>query len=346
MKLLVCTQAVNKNHPILGFFHGWILEFAKHFDEVHVICLEKGEYQFPDHVFVYSLGKEARKSKLTQLFLFYKIFSHVFFKVRVDFVFFHMGAIYNVLAAPFFIVRKLIHTKFYWWKAHGHINAFGKFALVFVDSVYTSTQSGFVLNTKKRRIIGQAIDTTHFVFPASEESRIKEIIFVGRIMPVKHLEDFLDTAQLLYKEDTSLSFTIIGPIGDQAYFKMLQERCVAHSLQEVVTFAGSKTHTELVALYQRASVFFNTSLTHSMDKTVLEAILCGCVPVTSNKAFIDLLEQEGLYVKEAVSQEYYKVIKQVLTQEESQRNVLQRALRQNVVLNHSLDTLSKRIFNI
>ena len=47
MKLLIITQKVNKIDPILGFFHGWIIEFAKHFESITVICLEKGEYNLP-----------------------------------------------------------------------------------------------------------------------------------------------------------------------------------------------------------------------------------------------------------------------------------------------------------
>ena len=110
MKLLITTQIVDKNHPILGFFHGWILEFAKYFDEIHIICLQKGEFQLPDHVKVYSLGKEEGESRVKYTFRFYKYFWQIFFKVKVDYVFFHMGAIYNIMAAPFFFSQKIVQN--------------------------------------------------------------------------------------------------------------------------------------------------------------------------------------------------------------------------------------------
>ena len=47
MKLLICTQKVDKNDSVLGFFHRWIEEFAKHCEKVTVICLQKGDDDLP-----------------------------------------------------------------------------------------------------------------------------------------------------------------------------------------------------------------------------------------------------------------------------------------------------------
>ncbi|MEM9336981.1 MAG: hypothetical protein AAGA35_03955, partial [Patescibacteria group bacterium] len=65
--LVICAEAVDRAHPILGFFHGWVEEFANHFGEVHVVCLGAGEFDLPQNVQVYSLGKEKRASKLRML---------------------------------------------------------------------------------------------------------------------------------------------------------------------------------------------------------------------------------------------------------------------------------------
>lgn len=343
MKLLICAQVVDKNHPILGFFHGWILEFSKHFAEVHVICLQKGEQSLPSHVHIYSLGKEEGESNIKYLYRFYKYFGKIFFSVRVDFVFFHMGAIFNIIAMPFFLVRKLLGTQFYWWKAHGRINWVGTFALLFVDRVYTSTESGFSVATPKRHVVGQAIDVRQFVTPSPTHVRKNEIIFVGRIMPVKRIEDFLDTAKILQKKYPNFTYSVIGPVGDEEYYQKMKVRCSNLQLDHVVSFVGPKTQAELVVLYQSARVFLNTSVTHSMDKTVLEAMLCGCIPVTGNKAFFELLSADGLY-KEVYSPEVYaEVIDTVLSGDFA---TLQSALRQRVMNAHSLQTFSTRIFGV
>jgi glycosyltransferase involved in cell wall biosynthesis len=342
MKLLICTQAVDSDHPILGFFIGWISEFAKHFEEVHVICLIKGEYTLPPHVHVYSLGKEEGENKLKYVARFYRYFAHIFFTVKVDYVFYHMGAVYNILGAPFFFLRDFFHTKFFWWKAHGHINVMGKLALVFVDLVFTSTESGFSIRTQKKRVIGQAIDPSLFTL-GSHEAREKKIIFVGRIMEVKRVDLFIETVALLIRDDPSLCFEIVGPIGDEAYFASLQQRIQKLGLENVVTFLGPKTQQELIGIYQTSLLFLNTSQTHSMDKTVLEAVLCGCVPVTGNTAFKDLCAEHGLYISDPSPVQYAASLRTLL---QSDLSSLCMQLRQKVVSLHSLDTFTHRIFGI
>ena len=73
MRLLIITQKVDINDPILGFFHHWIEEFAKTFDKATVICLEKGESNLSPEIKVLSLGKERGRSKLKYIlkFLYY-----------------------------------------------------------------------------------------------------------------------------------------------------------------------------------------------------------------------------------------------------------------------------------
>jgi len=58
MKLLIITQAVDTTDSNLGFFHGWIEEFARHCSKVTVICLREGKHSLPTNVRVLSLGKE------------------------------------------------------------------------------------------------------------------------------------------------------------------------------------------------------------------------------------------------------------------------------------------------
>ena len=76
MRLLIVSQKVDIEDPILGFFHGWLLEFAKQCEEVTVIGLEVGKYALPKNVKVYSLGKEAGQSRLKYLFRLWYTLGH------------------------------------------------------------------------------------------------------------------------------------------------------------------------------------------------------------------------------------------------------------------------------
>ena len=117
MKLLIVTQVLDKHHPILGFFHRWVEEFATHCEKVTVICLQKGEYTLPDNVIVYSLGKEIGKSRLAYLATFYKLI----WKLRHEYdnVFVHMNQIYVISGAPFW---RPLNKKVSLWYAHGSVS--------------------------------------------------------------------------------------------------------------------------------------------------------------------------------------------------------------------------------
>jgi glycosyltransferase involved in cell wall biosynthesis len=346
MKLLICTQVVDKNHPILGFFHNWVLEFAGHFDEVHVICLEKGEYEFPPHVFVYSLGKDEGVSKFTYLYRFYRHFAHIFFRVRVQFVFFHMGVAYNNLAVPFFLLRRLFGTKFYWWKTHGTLTPFGRLALLCVDAVYTASKYSFPLETPKKRVVGHAIDIDAKVPDFHLEKVTPPILlFVGRISPVKRVEIVIETAELLYKKGIPCQVRIVGVMHDSEYAKKLNVKIESSQIAHLITIVGPRKYDELSLEYQNATVLLNPSETGGIDKVVLEAMKFGVPPLALRATYGELLEPFGLAI-EKQDVFLYAETAQKLLQDASLRVGLQTRLHNEVVLHHALSTLSRRIFNI
>src|SRR5437899_240970 len=107
MKLLIITQSVDLENPVLGFFHRWLIEFAKNYERVTIICLEEGKHDLPENVKVLSLGKESEKSeqdsmsknqsprKLRYIGRFYKYIWQR--RKNYDAVFVHMNPIYVVL---------------------------------------------------------------------------------------------------------------------------------------------------------------------------------------------------------------------------------------------------------
>jgi glycosyltransferase involved in cell wall biosynthesis len=244
MKLLICTQAVDKNHPALGFFHSWIEEFAAHFDEIYVICLIKGEYTLPSNVHVYSLGKENGENRLKYVVRFYTFFSRIFFKVHVDYVFYHMGSIYNILGAPFFLLRSFFNTKFYWWKTHGLINLLGRVALLLTDSVFTAGSKSFPVNTKKLVVVGHAIDCAQFTINNNKPVELRALV-VGRIVPIKEIEFTIEIMHLLNQKKSELNLRVIGSADNSEYLQTLKLLCEHLCVTEKVNFVGSLKQQEL-----------------------------------------------------------------------------------------------------
>lgn len=289
MKLLIVTQVLDKHHPILGFFHRWVEEFAKHCEHVHVICLQKGEYTLPDNVTVYSLGKEEGKSKLAYLATFYKLVWRL--RHEYDSVFVHMNQIYVILGAPFWrALRKPIGL----WYAHGTVSPSLKLATFLTNHVFTSTSEGFRIDTQKRVIVGQGIDTTLFIPASKVPSDTLRLVTVGRISQSKNLETLIAACARFKEVGTKFHLTIVGvPVTEAEHLYDIKMKALTAYLGLIdnVTWAGPTSNHQLPQLLQQSDIFIHDGSTNSLDKALLEAVLCGCVVVTSNPAYKALTQE-------------------------------------------------------
>ncbi len=348
MKLLIFTQTVDYTDPILGFFHRWIVEFSQKFEQVYVICLKEGLHTLPKNVHVYSLGKEEGENRIKYCIRFYRYCTHIFFVQKVSVAFFHMGAIYNILAFPFFLVRAWTHTTFIWWKTHGKLNWLGRIAMHGVDEIVTAGDFSFNGNTHKVRVVGHAIDTD--VLTRSDRSLEQEkchLLSVGRITPIKKNEISLDVV-LAYRERYGevLPLDLYGPITDTAYKTVLDTKITTNGLQTSVTFQGPKTPQQMLQVYQAYDILLHPSYEAGFDKVVLEAMACGVIPLTSIRSFESILQGYGLYVGPNDVEAYVTRVHEIVTMPLSQRSKMVTELREIVVRNHSIATLPERIFGV
>jgi glycosyltransferase involved in cell wall biosynthesis len=287
MKLLIITQKVHKDDPILGFFHRWIEEFAKHTEQLTVICLEEGTHTLPDNARVLSLGKESGTNKLTQLL---RLYIYVWkYRHEYDNVFVHMNQIYVVLCGWLW---RLLQKKIGLWYAHGAVSYSLRFATWCTHFIFTSTPEGFRVNTKKRQIMGQGIDTQHFSPAASRAGRnsdVLQLITVGRIASSKNIETLLAACSLLKTKQIPFHFTIVGNANTESevlYEQYMHTYVQEHGLHEHVTWYGPVTQAALPEILHTADVFIHDGATQSLDKTPLEAATSGLVVVSSNRAYV------------------------------------------------------------
>jgi len=182
MRLLVITQKVDREDPILGFFHGWIEEFSKLFKVVVVICLSKGKYELPGNVAVLSLGKEKWRSKLKYAFLLF-YFSLRYFN-RYDAIFVHMNEEYIVLAGWLW---RIMGKKLYMWRNHPMGNMMTDIASIFCNKVFCTSKHSYVTKFKKTILMPVGIDLTNFKINDSEPRASNSILFLGRVAKIKEL---------------------------------------------------------------------------------------------------------------------------------------------------------------
>lgn len=345
MKILIITQKVDINDDNLGFFHAWIEEFAKNLESVSVICLEKGKYNFPQNVKIFSLGKEENNflpifkfqifKKIKYLNYFYKYIWRE--RKNYDAVFIHMNPEYAILGGFFW---KILNKKIYLWYVHKKTNFKLKFAEKLVDKIFTASKESFRLSSKKIIITGHGIDTDKFNLSAGVANLRKKFIILtaGRIAAAKNLNILIEACVILKEKNFNFSLKIAGrPIlkQDEAYFNYLKSSIKEKTLNDRIEFIGSVPYKDIADFYRSGDLFVNLSNTGSIDKAVLEAMASGLKVLTSNAAFKRILPDYCL--AEDNAQEIAEKIIYLFLREFKDN------LREYVVNHHNLRDLIKKL---
>jgi glycosyltransferase involved in cell wall biosynthesis len=106
-------------------------------------------------------------------------------------------------------------------------------------------------------------------------------------------------------------------------------------LTEHVSFMGAISNHELPKVLQQPDIFIHDGATNSLDKTLLEAALCGCIVVSSNPAYNALtkdLAPEYVYPKGDVVQ-LAEIITSAKEYSKSARQVKEKILNQYTISN-------------
>lgn len=347
MRLLIITQVLDNEHPILGFFHRWVEEFAKHCKSVVVVCLQEGEHTLPKNVRVLSLGKEHGASRLKYLRRF---FSYIW-KERnnYDAVFVHMNQVYVLLGG---ILWRLLKKRVALWYAHGSVPFSLLLSIPLVHTVYTSTRYGLRVATRKRRIVGQGIDLAQFPYAQRDTDTISRFVTVGRISPVKHIEVLIDTVALLHRRDVQCTLDIIGEATDETgrtYKLRLVERMRGRDTETAVTWQGAYPHKDIPRVLSEYDVFLHASRTGSLDKTILEALAVGTLPVTCDPTLSEELPDELRSLCIAKSEDlesYIRAIMNIRFLSGIELERLRKAGRHYVEQHHSLERLIPRVVGL
>ena len=274
MKLLILTQKVDKNDPVLGFFHRWIEEFAKNFEKVTVIALGVGEYNLPG-IEVHSLGKErnGQHPMLAKIRYIWRVYKFIWQeRSNYDAVFVHMNEEYVLLAGD---IWRLLGKRIYLWRNHAKGNWLTRLAVLLSHKVFYTSPQSFTARFSKAVKMPVGIDTDFFKPDLSVVRIPNSALFLGRISPVKKVLEFIDWAI-----EKGYSGTIAGPIleKDKDYGEAVQYRV----LDSKIKYIGPVNQEEVRNLYQTHEIYANFTPAGSFDKTIIEATACGCKLMVDN----------------------------------------------------------------
>ena len=322
--IIFITQAVDQSDPVLATTVRWLEELAKQptLDKITVLTLRQGRFSLPAKVEVITFKKAG---PLPSLVSFYR---QVWRRLKeTDFFFIHMGGPYPFLLLPF---RLFWGKPIYQWKTHTYVSSIMKFyALVCDTKIFTATPHSFPMKLKKVKPIGHGVDTE--LFNIKNIAKDREIVAVGRVTPVKHLEKTLKILGDYHLDNYGPTFS-----SDLPYRQKLGNRI---NFQEPVL----QTALPDILNRYRCSISFNAG---GLDKAVVEAMACGLPVLTDNVCVADILPpqlRELLILPEDDIKQQRLMIEKIMGLPDEELRRLGRELRQIVVANHSVEGLIKKI---
>lgn len=340
MRLLICTQIIDKEDPGLGFFHRWVEIFAEECELVEVICLREGIHTLPRNVVVNSLGKEHGASRLKYL---YRLYKTIWLKRHeYDAVFVHMNPEYVVLGG---LVWRLLGKRIGLWYTHRAVNPKLRIATALMHQGFTGSKESFRIDTPKVLVTGQGVDTSVFL-PAEERGeRPLTLLVVGRISPIKNLELAIETLIEVRKTNPAV-LRIVGAPGkpeDVAYEESIRALIKAKGLEDVALMVGGKDPEGVLYELQHADIFLHTSMTASADKTAVEAMAVGMYTITSSPVYRKDLPESCYQLPEAAL--YAKEIVRFWSLEQKEKERIGTVLREAAIREHSLQRLVRLIIS-
>jgi glycogen(starch) synthase len=112
-----------------------------------------------------------------------------------------------------------------------------------------------------------------------QRSRIKNILFVGRLVQEKEPMLFVEVTKEILN---SFPDTHVFIAGDGVYKKEMQESYLKSGLDSRVTFLGTVPHDELAKQYQNAYLHLHTASSEGWGMIMIEAMASGCPTVTTD----------------------------------------------------------------
>jgi glycosyltransferase involved in cell wall biosynthesis len=347
MKLLVLTQKMDKKDPVLGFFHEWVERLSPNFEKISVVCLERGESSLPENVEVFSLGKEKNESvfvnhklssKVKYVFNFYKYI----WKLNKDYdaVFVHMNQEYVLLGG---ILWKILGKKIYFWRNHPEGNILTRIAACFAHTIFYTSEFSYTAKFRKAEKMPAGIDTERFKDLKIE--RLKDsILLLGRIAPIKRLGLLIEALDILSARGKIFVCDIYGdPLSeDQRYYEGLKDRTKSSGLGAKVRFYQGLPNYETPKIYNKYETFVNLTPSGSLDKTILEAAACGCLPVVANESFRGQID-EKLIIAEETPESLAETLSFWLKASEGQKRGVSERLEEYVGQVHGLDALIEKL---
>jgi len=214
----------------------------------------------------------------------------------------------------------------------------GKFILknarkVLAVSEYNKKECENYLGITTAEVVYNCVDTKYFK-PSGKKEDI--VISVGLISKMTIKRKGLDIFVKVAEKFPNIQFYMIGS-GEKKAIEYLKSIAPSN-----VMFTGFISEEELLKFYQKAKVYCQLSYYESFGVSVVEAMACNCIPVTSNKAALpEVIGDAGFCTKYGEIDDIADAVEQALTD-----NDMGLKARKRVVEHYSLEKRKEQLYKI
>ncbi len=168
------------------------------------------------------------------------------------------------------------------------------------------------VDEKKIHTIYNGIDTNVFKqFKVQKEEDRPTVVMVARIDPLKDIETFIKTAQLVAKEIPDVLFKLYGPIVDEKYYHLCQDLAKELEVEENFVFSGLTNSPQ--SAYNEGDVVMLTSISEAFPFVVIEAMACEKVVISSDVGGTkEVLEGFGFVIRPKAYTEFAEKVIYIL----------------------------------
>ncbi|OHA17026.1 MAG: hypothetical protein A3C79_01955 [Candidatus Taylorbacteria bacterium RIFCSPHIGHO2_02_FULL_45_28] len=298
MRLLICTQVIDKTDSSLGFFQKWVSSMSPKFESITVIALKVGVYTLPGNVQVHSLGKESSTGKgrianrARYVLRFYRFAWGM--RKEYDAVFVHMNQEYVLLGG---LMWKLLRKKIYMWRNHYKGNVVTDIAATFCYKVFCTSMFSYTAKYKKTVLMPVGVDEDSRRMEEPVERTPRSILFLGRLDASKRPDVLIDALGILAGKGIAFSASFVGGASktDSSYPDQLRTQVNRLGIDDKVKFIGAVPNTETFRYYRSHVIFVNCSKSGMFDKTIFKAVACGCLVLVTSRDFANLVGPDFIF---------------------------------------------------
>ena len=277
---------MDDNHPSLAPAVDWVNCFADVFENVIVFTYKKKECLVKSNVKIFEIGSNGFFKKLISTFRMIQSFFYTVNKGENVTVFYHMFSQPLFMLGAFYRFLKIDQAI---WYSHSHKDIWLRLSEKYAQVIFSSSINSYPKPIPKNFVaVGHGVNLEKFP-DGLERVKRKGIVSVGRISPIKKLEEIIPEIAKLSNKNLN-TVTIIGPEDhlNPGYKQNLIE--LGFSTKIKVNFFGTVKNSELnkeLINYE----YYYTGTPGGTDKSTIEAALLGCFIISKNK---DALQQSGM----------------------------------------------------